>query len=66
MVLQKYVLLITGIGSNPTVGRECNFAMGTNFGQGFCASTGAYIKALVPLALVLAQNPFPKLSPWRN
>ena len=35
---------------------------GDNLGKGFCTSTRAYITALVPSALVLVQNPFPKFT----
>ena len=53
--------------------RECNFAMGTILGKGFAQAlvhTSQHLclrhSCCDLYALVLVQNPFPRLSPWRN
>ena len=53
--------------------RECNFTMGTMLGKGFAQaqvhanhSTSAEGTSAVMYALLLVQNPFPILFPWRN
>jgi hypothetical protein len=45
---------------NASIIGEYNFAVGTIILE------KGFAQALMPSALVLEQNPFPKLSPWQN
>ena len=52
---------------NESAIRECNFTIETNFGKDSAQALMPSALVLNELyALVLVENPFPKLSPWRN